>query len=82
MNIQAILGTENITTCADNSDEQTVELMCNIIDYFQLKFSPDEKAAWNQLNNCIKSVRQKDLIRNQIFKTAILLKLPVPSYSF
>ena len=81
MNIQEIIGTEKIIKCADLADEQSCQLISDIIEYFNNKFSPSEKAAWNQFRNALEQ-KQKDSIRNQIFKTANLLKMPLPSSVF
>ena len=81
MNIEEMIGTEKIINCADMADDQSSQLICDILDYFNGKFSLDEKAAWNQFRNALEQ-KQKDSIRNQIFKTAILLKIQVPSNCF
>ena len=81
MNIEEIIGTEKIIACADRADDQSSRLMSDILEYFNNKFSQDEKCAWNQFRNALEST-DKASIRNQIFKTANLLKMKLPSSCF
>ena len=78
------LDTNEKMTHVDDMDEQTVELLQEIMHYFSNKFTREEEAALNTVNNLLsgKGTRPPEAYRNQIFKAADLLKIKLPSYIF
>jgi len=68
----------------DEMDEQTTELLSEIMSYFRNKFTSSEESALNMVNNLLSSTnpRPAEAHRNQIFKAADLLKIKLPSYIF
>ena len=80
--INRLIDQEKLMKAIDNMDAQSQDLTCQIIDHFESKFSNDENVALSLFLTCLDHSEDPNINRNRIFKSANLLKIKLPSYSF